>query len=130
MLSSLKEKREEGFTLIELLIVIIILGILATVVIFAVGGIQDRGKTNACKTERKNVETALEAFKADNNVDYYPSSLASLTALKNPTDLANRWILTAHGTAAPALTVATVASAPEVIGLAGSQCGVAPFTTP
>ena len=38
------KKNDEGFTLIELLIVIVILGILATVVVFAVGGITDRGQ--------------------------------------------------------------------------------------
>ena len=38
MLERVKQRRsEEGFTLIELLIVIIILAILATIVIFAVG---------------------------------------------------------------------------------------------
>ena len=48
------KKNDEGFTLIELLIVIVILGILATVVVFAVGGITDKGKTSACKAELKD----------------------------------------------------------------------------
>ena len=38
-----KRAGEGGFTLIELLIVIVILGILAAIVVFAVGGITDRG---------------------------------------------------------------------------------------
>ena len=57
---------EQGFTLIELLVVIAILGILAGVVVFAVGGITDRGKNSACKTEVKTVQTAIEAFYAKN----------------------------------------------------------------
>lgn len=56
-----------GFTLIELLIVIAILGILAGVVVYAVGGTTDTAKKQACKTGRQTVETAVEAFKADNN---------------------------------------------------------------
>ncbi len=55
------KKNDEGFTLIELLIVIVILGILATVVVFAVGGITNRGKDRACKADRSTIEVAVEA---------------------------------------------------------------------
>ena len=58
------KKKDEGFTLIELLIVIVILGILATVVVFAVSGIRDKGDTSACQTERRTLETAIEAYYA------------------------------------------------------------------
>lgn len=53
-------KSEEGFTLVELLIVIVILGILAAVVVFAVSGITDRGQSNACKTDAANLRNANE----------------------------------------------------------------------
>ena len=58
------KKNDEGFTLIELLIVIVILGILATVVVFAVGGITDRGKKSACDADSKTLEVAVEAYYA------------------------------------------------------------------
>ena len=37
-------KNESGFTLIELLIVIVILGVLAGIVVFAVAGINDKDR--------------------------------------------------------------------------------------
>jgi general secretion pathway protein G len=60
------KQTESGFTLIELLIVIIILGVLAGIVVFAVGGITDRGNASACKADKKNVEIASEAYYAKN----------------------------------------------------------------
>ena len=59
-------KNEDGFTLIELLLVIIILGVLAGIVVFAVNGINDRGYASACKSDKKNVEIASEAYFAQN----------------------------------------------------------------
>jgi prepilin-type N-terminal cleavage/methylation domain-containing protein len=56
--------RQDGFTLIELLIVIVILGVLAGIVVFAVGGITDRGTTSACKADKKTLEVAQEAHYA------------------------------------------------------------------
>ncbi len=67
------KKQDEGFTLIELLIVIVILGILATVVVFAVGGITDQGQESACKAELKTVEVAVEAYRAQELT--YPTTI-------------------------------------------------------
>lgn len=53
-----------GFTLIELLVVIAILGILAGVVVFAVGNITDDATENACEIEERTMKTAVEAAKA------------------------------------------------------------------
>ena len=60
----MKNSNDEGFTLIELLIVIVILGILATVVVFSVRGITDQGQENACAADAKTLEVALEAYYA------------------------------------------------------------------
>ena len=57
---------ESGFTLIELLIVIVILGVLAGIVVFAVNGITDRGVTAACKADVATVQVASEAYNAKN----------------------------------------------------------------
>jgi prepilin-type N-terminal cleavage/methylation domain-containing protein len=65
-----RARNQSGFTLIELLVVIVILGVLSGVVVFAVSGIQDRGNAAACKTDKKSVEVAVEAYYAKNGT--YP----------------------------------------------------------
>jgi general secretion pathway protein G len=106
--AKLRERKEEGFTLIELLIVIIILGILATVVVLSINAIQDRGQQNACKTEGKQIKTAQAAYYSD--FDVYASDFVVLTADGNsasteafldgdPTDLVKRWAMDTNTTA-------------------------------
>lgn len=74
-------REDRGFTLIELLIVIVILGILAGIVLFAVAGVTDRGNAAACKSDRKTIEVAVEAYRAKNGD--YPPNLDTLTTAPN-----------------------------------------------
>jgi len=61
----IKRAREEGgFTLIELMIVIVILGILAGIVVFAVGNLTSSAQSNSCSQEKSTIITADEAYKA------------------------------------------------------------------
>jgi prepilin-type N-terminal cleavage/methylation domain-containing protein len=69
MIQRINEARnkEEGFTLIELLVVIVILGILAAVVVFAVSGLTNKGESSACKIDTRTLRTAEEAYYANTN---------------------------------------------------------------
>jgi prepilin-type N-terminal cleavage/methylation domain-containing protein len=69
---------QRGFTLIELLVVVTILGILAAIVTLSLVGLTTNANVQACKQEYNTVQTALDAFIADNTLD-------SVTAVTAPT---------------------------------------------
>ena len=76
-----RARQEDGFTLIEVLVVISILGILAGIVVFSVAGLSNRGQADACKTDKATLQTAVQAYFAQNSV--YPangSSVAGFTS--------------------------------------------------
>ena len=82
LLARREEQGFDGFTLIELLIVIVVLGILAATVIFALAGVTGQTKTAACNSDAKSVEVAVEAYHSspDNPSNAWPGSIADLTS--------------------------------------------------
>jgi len=62
----------KGFTLIEIMVVIIILGLLATLVIPNITGYTEKAKREKARADIASLEGALELFKADNS--FYPTT--------------------------------------------------------
>lgn len=60
---SLKNKKD-GFTIVELLIVIVVIGILATLVIVTFTGIQQKARNSQRQTDINAVDSHVEAFYA------------------------------------------------------------------
>ncbi|MGH3861792.1 competence type IV pilus major pilin ComGC [Actinokineospora sp.] len=95
-------KNEKGFTLIELLMVIVILGVLAGIVVFAVSGINDKGEESACNADRKTLEVAQEAHYA--KIGSYATSMTALKTaglLRSDTALKSGVTINAAGDVVP-----------------------------
>ena len=78
-----RTRSSSGFTLIELLVVIVVLGVLASVVIFAVGNVSAQAAVSACKADAASVEIAVHAYEAESG-GVPPSSLSDLTQGTDP----------------------------------------------
>jgi general secretion pathway protein G len=59
---------DEGFTLVELLVVVVIMGVLATVSVLGVRGLTDRGQASACESDQRVIEVAVETWFADESL--------------------------------------------------------------
>jgi len=64
-------KQQKGFTIVELLIVIVVIGILATLVIVTFTGIQQKARNTKRQTDINAINSHVEAFYAQNG--YYPT---------------------------------------------------------
>ena len=72
-------RRQRGFTLLEIMVVIVILGVLASMVAPNVLGNKDKADRQKAVSDIVALESALDMYKLDNNV--YPSTEQGLEAL-------------------------------------------------
>lgn len=77
--SKQRRKSEAGFTLVELMVVIVIIGLLATVVAINVLPSQERAMVEKTKADIAVLEQALESYKLENF--NYPTTEQGLQAL-------------------------------------------------
>lgn len=74
-----RRQSEEGFTLVELMVVIVIIGLLATVVLINVLPSQDRAMATKAKADVATLSQAMEMYRLDNLS--YPTGSDGLEAL-------------------------------------------------
>jgi type IV pilus assembly protein PilA len=72
-----------GFTLIELLIVVVIIGILASIAIPKFANTKEKAYVAKMKGDLRNLATAQESYSADNTT-YYGGAVPSATLTYNP----------------------------------------------
>ena len=77
-------RKRAGFTLVELMVVIVIIGLLATVVAINVLPSQDRAMVGKARADISVLEQAIETYRLDNLA--FPDDLQALVAAP-----ASRW---------------------------------------
>ena len=82
MLGMPKTTRVRAFTLVELLVVVVIIGIMATVVTIKVTDYLVTSKQNVARSEVAQIANALELFYTEN--DRYPTNDEGLAILTRP----------------------------------------------
>jgi len=75
----LRRSAENGFTLVELMVVIVIIGLLATIVVINVLPLGDKGRITKAKADISSIEGALDLYKLQNGA--YPTTSQGLEAL-------------------------------------------------
>ena len=74
-----QRKRQSGFTLIEIMVVVVIIGMLATLILPKVLGRQDQAFQAKAKSDIRALASAVKLYKLDNFK--YPSSSEGLNVL-------------------------------------------------
>lgn len=72
-------RRQKGFTLIEIMVVVVIIGLLATLVLPRVLGRQEQAQIEKARADIQALSSALKLYKLDNF--NYPSTQQGLEAL-------------------------------------------------
>ncbi|MBT8131181.1 MAG: type II secretion system major pseudopilin GspG [Gammaproteobacteria bacterium] len=88
----LKHSYQRGFTLIEVMVVVVILGILATLVVPTVMQNVGEARVNKAKSDIRTIQSQLEMFRL--HAFRYPTTDEGIEALVSPpsgADAAERW---------------------------------------
>lgn len=128
---------KHGFTIVELLIVIIVIGILATLVLVAYSNVSDQAKTSAAKNDLEQVAKQLNLYKENSGGGTsYPADTSSLSyssgttlqySVNNTVSPATYCVTATNGN--KSFYVSSTAQSPVAGGCPGHGVnGVAPIT--
>lgn len=78
----MRTRHQVGFTLIELLIVMVVIGILASIAIPKFGSVKEKAYLAAMKSDLRNLATYEETFAADSSGLYFSGTASGSTALQ------------------------------------------------
>lgn len=106
----------DGFSLIELLIVIVVLGVLAAVVVAAVGGLTAEAEETGCAADAHTLYTSSEAYFAQKAASTIPAADATADGVEK--------ILVAEGFLRRVSTLHNLDTDGQLVQVVGSPCTV------
>ena len=78
---SKKHNRQRGFTLLEVMVVLVIIGIMASLIAPNIMGSKDKADIQKAVADIVTLEGAMDMYRLDNNI--YPTTEQGVTALVN-----------------------------------------------
>lgn len=79
------KSRDNGFTLVEMLIVVILLGIVATIAVLSLSSVNENSQVSACRTDYQAVNAAIAAYRNDFSGDLSLADNPEYAAGSQPT---------------------------------------------
>ncbi|SDK14717.1 type II secretion system protein G (GspG) [Ferrimonas sediminum] len=76
-----KHNRQRGFTLLEVMVVLVIIGIMASMIAPNLMGSKDKADIQKAVADIVSLENAMDMYRLDNNI--YPTTEQGVTALVN-----------------------------------------------
>ena len=117
-----------GFTLIELLIVVVIIGILASIAIPKFGSTKERAYLAKMKSDLRNLATAQESYLGDNQV-YYGGAVPNIPTFSYNPSTGTTITITEATTGGWSATAAYTGTIKTCAFFYGSAAPVAPAAT-